>query len=79
VARTRYRELKWRSVDSFVTGAAAIAAGATLVAGSIDSRALRYEPYPALSAPAVGLPLLAALLLLLAPALAAPKPGEAPR
>ena len=79
VARTRYREPKWRRADSLVVAAAAIAALATLIAGSVDSRSLRYEPYPSLVAPSVGLPLLAALLLLLAPALAAPKPDEAPR
>ena len=45
-----------------------VAAIATLAASNLDSGALRYEPYPDLIAPAVNLPALAALLLLLAPA-----------
>jgi energy-coupling factor transport system permease protein len=78
VGRTRYRDPRWRRIDSLVTAASIVAAIATLAASNLASGALRYEPYPDLIAPAVNLPALAALLLLLAPALAAPQTaGEA--
>jgi len=73
VARTRYRDPAWRTADSLVTAASLIAAFVVLVGGNLAPAALRYEPYPDLTAPVVNLPLLAALLLLLAPALVAPR------
>jgi energy-coupling factor transport system permease protein len=73
VGRTRYRDPRWRPADSLVTSASVVAAFATLAASNLNSSALRYEPYPDLIAPAVSLPALAALLLLLAPAFAAPQ------
>lgn len=72
-ARARYRDPRWGRGDSLVAIASAIAAAATLAASNVDPAALRYEPYPALTAPAIELPLLVALLLLLAPAFAAPR------
>lgn len=73
IGRTRYRDPRWRLTDSLVTAASLAATVATLAASNLDPAALRYETYPDLSAPFVSLPALAALLLLLAPALAAPR------
>jgi energy-coupling factor transport system permease protein len=79
IVRTRYRELEWRRGDSIVAIASIAAVLVTMTTASLDGRALRYEPYPDFTAPAVGLPLLAALLLLLAPALLAPGQTRATR
>ena len=76
VHRTRYRDPRWRTADSLVTAASLIAAIATLAGNNFDAAALRYEPYPDLVAPAAGLPMLAALLFLLAPAFAAPRAAD---
>jgi len=73
VGRTRYRDPEWRLVDSLVTAASLGAAVATLAGSNFNPAALRYEPYPDLGSPAVSLPVLAALLLLLAPAFVAPR------
>lgn len=77
VARTRYRETRWRRPDVAVAAASTIAALAVLASANLDSASLRYEPYPTLTAPSIGLPLLLALCLLLAPAAVATKSGPA--
>jgi energy-coupling factor transport system permease protein len=70
--RTRYREAIWRRADTIVVVAAAAATVVMLATLALDPAAFAYEPYPSLTLPAVNLPLLAALALLLAPAFVAP-------
>jgi hypothetical protein len=50
-----------------VAATAGVALVAEVLTVALDPAALRYEPYPSLTAPRVGLPLLAALALLLTP------------
>jgi energy-coupling factor transport system permease protein len=66
--RTRYRDPVWERPEWIVAGTAA---GVLVIALSVlflDPAAFRYEPYPTLTAPAINLPLLAALGFLLTPA-----------
>ncbi|HEU5434156.1 MAG TPA: energy-coupling factor transporter transmembrane component T [Thermomicrobiales bacterium] len=70
--RTRYRSPAWGPADTIVVVAAAAAMLAMAATLALDPAAFAYEPYPSLTAPAVNLPLLAAIALLLAPAFAAP-------
>lgn len=70
--RTRYRTVRWERADTAVALAAGTALAAVSLAVALDPLALRWEPYPALTWPRASLPLLAALALLLAPALVAP-------
>jgi energy-coupling factor transport system permease protein len=77
VARTRYRSTEWLPRDTAVAVASAIALVGTLLTLQITPDALRYEPYPNLSMPRVDIPLLAAVLSLLMPALVAPTPVRA--
>jgi energy-coupling factor transport system permease protein len=72
IRRTRYRPLAWHRRDSVVAAAACMAAAVTLLIAATDSEALRYNPYPILQPPIVSIPLISALLLLLAPAFFAP-------
>lgn len=67
--RTRYRELVLHREDWIVIGASILALVTTIVMLVIQPAALRYEPYPTLTVPFVSLPLLAALVLLAAPAI----------
>jgi hypothetical protein len=69
IKRTSYRSLVWSRADSLVAATAALAIVATIVSLAVDEAALRYEPYPSLLLPRVNLGLLAALGLLLMPAL----------
>ncbi len=71
-ARSRYRRRVWRRRDSAVLAtslASLLVTGLTL---TLQGAALRYSPYPDISIPVVGLPLILALGLLLAPAVVAP-------
>jgi hypothetical protein len=71
VRRTQYREPKWTVRDSIVVGGAVFSMAGVVLALVVSPDAVRYEPYPTLDAPAASLPLIVALLGLLAPALTA--------
>jgi hypothetical protein len=71
MGRTRYRSPVWRSSDTAIAAGSVLALVATVITLVIWPEALRYEPYPSLTLPAVGLPLLVGLLGLTAPAIAA--------
>ena len=77
VRRTRYRAACWGRADTVVSVASLLAVTATLSTESRAPAALRYEPYPVLTLPAVDLLLLASLALLLVPAWFAPVPSLA--
>ena len=66
--RTRYRDPVWERPEWIVSGAAVAVLVVEIATLLLDPAAFRYEPYPSLTAPAISLPLLAALGLLLAPA-----------
>lgn len=70
--RTRYRDPVWERPEWIVTGAALAALAVQLGVLVMEPSAFRYEPYPALTAPAINLPLLAALGLLATPAVVRP-------
>jgi hypothetical protein len=77
VGRTRYRTPRWSRHDLAVAGAALLATAATVVVVATAPAALRYEPYPAVAWPAVSLPLLAGIGLLLVPAFLVPAASRA--
>lgn len=70
--RTRYRDPIWERPEWIVTGAAIAVLAVEIVVLVLDPAGFHYEPYPSLTAPAISLPLLAALGLLLAPAAVRP-------
>jgi hypothetical protein len=70
--RTRYRDPLWERPEWIVSGAALVVLTVEIAVLVLDPAAFRYEPYPSLTAPAISLPLLAALGLLLTPALVQP-------
>ena len=70
--RTRYRDPVWEFPEWIVSGAAIAVLAVEIATLLIEPGAFRYEPYPSLTAPAISLPLLAALGLLLAPAAVCP-------
>ena len=70
--RTRYRDPVWERPEWIVSGAATAVLAVEITILLLDPVAFRYEPYPSLSRPAISLPLLAALGLLLAPAAVQP-------
>ncbi len=70
--RTRYRDPVWERPEWIVSGAAIAVLAVEIAVLFLDPAAFRYEPYPSLTAPAISLPLLAALGLLLAPAAVRP-------
>jgi len=70
--RTRYRDPVWERSEWIVSGAASAVLVVEIAVLFLDPTAFRYEPYPSLTAPAISLPLLAALVLLLAPAAVRP-------
>jgi energy-coupling factor transport system permease protein len=72
IARTRYRASAWSHRDTATAAGAALAIGACLYTLHGSPESLRYEPYPRLDAPYIGLLLLASLLALLIPAVLAP-------
>ena len=78
--RTRYRDPVWERPEWIVSGSAAAVLIVELVILAVAPGAFRYEPYPSMTAPAIDLVLLAALALLLAPAVArrAPSPPYPP-
>jgi energy-coupling factor transport system permease protein len=65
--RTRYRDPVWERPEWIVSGAAIALLAVEIAVLVLDPIAFRYEPYPSLTAPAINLPLLAALGLLLVP------------
>jgi energy-coupling factor transport system permease protein len=75
--RTRYRSPRWTRADTLTLGGAAIAGMTTLAAIAFDPASLRYEPYPDLLAPRVGLALILAQVGLLVPAFLAEPASEA--
>jgi energy-coupling factor transport system permease protein len=70
--RTRYRDPIWERPEWIVSGAALVVLAVEIAVLILDPAAFRYEPYPSMTAPAISLPLLAALGLLLAPAAVRP-------
>jgi hypothetical protein len=70
--RTRYRDAVWERPEWIVSGAAMAVLAVEIAVLFLDPAAFRYEPYPTLTAPAISLPLLAALGLLLTPAAVRP-------
>ena len=70
--RTRYRDPVWERPEWIVSGAAVAVLAVEIAVLLLDPAAFRYEPYPSLTAPAISLPLLAALGLLLVPAAVCP-------
>jgi energy-coupling factor transport system permease protein len=70
--RTRYRDPIWERPEWIVTGTALVVLAVEMAVLFLDPAAFRYEPYPSLTAPAISLPLLAVLGLLLAPAAVRP-------
>ena len=70
--RTRYRDPVWERPEWIVSGAAIAVLAVEITVLFLDPAAFRYEPYPSLTAPAISLPLLAALGLLLTPAAVRP-------
>ncbi|HEY8446114.1 MAG TPA: energy-coupling factor transporter transmembrane component T [Thermomicrobiales bacterium] len=74
--RSRYRPPRLRRSDVVALAGAGIAGMATLTALLTDPAALRYEPYPRLTVPAINLWLLLAQAGLLAPAFLVEPAGE---
>jgi hypothetical protein len=70
--RTRYRDPVWERPEWIVSGTALAVLAVEIAVLFLDPTAFRYEPYPSMTAPAISLPLLAALGLLLAPAAVRP-------
>jgi energy-coupling factor transport system permease protein len=72
LCRTRYRDPIWERPEWVVSGAGLAVLTVEIAVLFLDPAAFRYEPYPSLTPPAISLPLLAALGLLLAPAAVRP-------
>jgi energy-coupling factor transport system permease protein len=72
VHRTRYRDPIWERAEWVVTGAALVVLAVEIAVLLFDPAAFQYEPYPSITPPAINLPLLAALGLLLTPAAVRP-------
>ena len=70
--RTRFRDPIWERPEWIVSGAALAVLTVEIAVLFFDPAAFRYEPYPSLTPPAISLPLLAVLGLLLAPAAVRP-------
>lgn len=70
--RTRFREPVWERAEWIVACASMFVLAAQVVLLARDAGAFRYEPYPSIDVPAVNLPLLLLLGLLLAPATVRP-------
>ena len=70
--RTRYRDPIWERPEWIVSGAALAVVTVEIAVLFLDPAAFRYEPYPSLTPPAISLPLLVTLGLLLAPAAVRP-------
>jgi energy-coupling factor transport system permease protein len=66
--RTRYRDPVWERSEWTVSLTSVIVLVVEIAVLTLDPMAFHYEPYPTLTAPAINLPLLMALGLLLAPA-----------
>lgn len=77
VRRTRYRASRWGRAETTIAVASLLASATTLSTQSRASDALRYDPYPDLTLPAVDLLLLAGLGLLLVPVWFAPVASSA--
>ena len=70
--RTRYRDPIWERPEWIVSGTSITVLGVQVAMLLLVPAAFHYEPYPSLTAPAISLPLLAVLGLLLAPAAVRP-------
>jgi energy-coupling factor transport system permease protein len=70
--RTRYRDPVWEWPEWIVSGAAVAVLVIEIAVLVLNPAAFHYEPYPSLTTPAISLPLLAALGLLLTPAAVRP-------
>ncbi len=66
--RTRFRDPLWDRRAWLVAGSAALVLAAEVAVLAVQLAAFLYDPYPSMAPPAVSLPLLVALGLLLAPA-----------
>ncbi len=71
---TVYRPVQLRRTDWLIIGASTVSAIALLVINRVDRSALFYEPYPTIGSPAVSLPVILAIALLLAPLLTPVEP-----
>ena len=70
--RTRYRSPRWTWKATAISAAAIGSALSTLIASWLVPEALQYQPYPDLEIPEANAPLMAAIALLLLPALIPP-------
>ena len=73
---TRYRRAIWTPGDSAVAASVLTVVVATVIALQFAPSALRYEPYPGIDWPETSPLLVAALALLIAPAISASAPAE---
>ncbi len=64
----RYRREVWSAADGFVGLLSAASIGVMLIAAANDPATLAYYPYPRLTLPPLDIPLVAAMLALIAPA-----------
>lgn len=72
---TRYRRERWSLADTFVSLASFASLSVVLFVASNDPAVLAYYPYPRAMLPALNLIVVAAVLLLAAPALRLPRRG----
>jgi energy-coupling factor transport system permease protein len=70
--RTRYRQPRWERQETQIAASAGVVLVMQGLILIVDPGGFSYEPYPSVTLPTVNLPLLAALGLLLTPALTAP-------
>jgi energy-coupling factor transport system permease protein len=75
---TRYRRERWSRADAFVGLASLASLSVMLFVAASDPAALAYYPYPRATLPALNLIVVAAVLLLTAPALRLPRWGAMP-
>ncbi len=68
ISRTRYRTLDWTSTDTIASAGALLAIAGIIWSLTAAPAALRYEPYPSITWPAVSVPLLMSLCGVAAPA-----------
>jgi len=69
---TRYRRERWSAADTLVGLASIASIGVMLIAAANDPTALAYYPYPRVTLPPLNVPIVTALLALIAPAV---RPG----
>ena len=75
---TRYKDVTFGRHDRLAGGICLISGLLILTVNALNRSTLFYEPYPTIGWPTVSLPLIAAVALLMAPALIAPQPDGKP-